>query len=132
MCPSVRISLADEPGYKYFALGQPGGVPSTVAGYALMGGGQDQDAAFQWMCDRAGGGDFVILRASGTDAYNSYIRNLCPALSSVETLIVTSRQGAGQPFVAEKIRIAAAVFITGGSQDRLHQFLEGHTGGRSY
>jgi cyanophycinase len=92
--------------------------------FALMGGGQDQDAAFRWMCDSAGG-NFVVLRASGTDAYNSYIRNLCPSLSSVETLIVTSREQAGQPSVAEKIRAAAAVFIAGGSQDNYVNFWRG-------
>lgn len=90
-----------------------------------MGGGTDQDAAFQWMCDRAGAGDFVVLRASGTDAYNPYIKNLCPALSSVETLIVTSRHGAGQPFVVDKIRTASAVFLAGGSQDNYINFWRG-------
>jgi cyanophycinase len=122
----LSISAADEPGYKYFALGQPSSaVRKTLAGYALMGGGQDQDAAFQWMCDHAGGGNFLVLRASGTDAYNPYIQKLCPALSAVETLIVSSRQGADHPFVAEKIRAAAAVFIAGGSQDNYVNFWKG-------
>src|SRR5690349_15264404 len=39
-------------------------------GVVLMGGGKDVDAAFQWMMGRSGGGDVVIIRASGTDAYN--------------------------------------------------------------
>jgi cyanophycinase len=123
---SLSLAAADEPGYKYIVLGQPSNsARKTVPGYALMGGGQDQDAAFQWMCEHAGGGNFLVLRASGTDAYNSYIRKLCPALSAVETLIVTSRQGAGQPFVAERIRAAAAVFIAGGSQDNYVNFWRG-------
>jgi cyanophycinase len=127
VCLSFQIPAAEELGYRYFAVGHPStGVASkTGRGFALMGGGQDQDAAFQWMCDRAGGGDFVVLRASGTDAYNPYIRNLCPALSSVETLVITSRVGAGQPFVAEKIRAAAAVFVAGGSQDNYINFWKG-------
>jgi len=126
ICPSFHISAAEEPGYKYFAVGEPSGVVrKTVPGSALMGGGQDQDSAFQWMCEHAGGGDFVVLRASGADAYNPYLRNLCPALNSVGTIIITSRQGAGQPFVAEKIRTAAAVFIAGGSQDNYINFWQG-------
>jgi cyanophycinase len=135
LLPELRICVclcliysaqAEEPGYKYFALGNPSGaISKTRPGYALMGGGTDQDAAFQWMCDRAGAGDFVVLRASGTDAYNSYIKNLCPALSSVETLIVTSRVGAGAPFVVEKVRTASAVFIAGGSQDNYINFWQG-------
>jgi len=80
-----------------------------------MGGGADQDAAFEWMCDRAGKGNFVVLRASGTDAYNPYIQKRCAALSSVETLIITSRTGANQAFVARKILAASALFIAGGS-----------------
>jgi len=87
-----------------------------------MGGGADQDAAFEWLCERAGNGNFVILRASGGDAYNPYVKKLCPALSAVETLIITSRSGANQPFVAERIRAASALFIAGGSQDNYINF----------
>src|SRR5450755_5074748 len=126
ICACLSSASAEDPGYKYFALGKPGGmVAKTTSGYALMGGGTDQDAAFQWMCERAGGGDFLVLRASGTDAYNPYIRKLCPGLNSVATLVITSRQGAGQPLVAEKIHTAAAVFISGGSQDNYINFWRG-------
>jgi len=38
-----------------------------------MGGGTDVDAAFEWMIERAGGGDFLVLRTTGTDAYDPYI-----------------------------------------------------------
>ncbi len=85
----------------------------------------DQDAAFRWMCKLAGRGNFLVLCASGTDAYNPYIKKLCPAIRSVGTLIVTSREGAAQPFVAEKIRGAAALFISGGSQDNYIHFWQG-------
>jgi cyanophycinase len=123
VCFALGIALAQDPGYKYFPVGQPlDAVSKTRPGFALMGGGTDQDAAFRWMCDRAGSGDFVVLRASGNDAYNPYIKQLCPALSSVQTLIVTSRLGAGQPFVVEKVRTASAVFIAGGSQDNYINF----------
>lgn len=42
------------------------------AGHALMGGGTDLDEAFRWLCDRADGGDLLVLRASGDDAYNAF------------------------------------------------------------
>jgi cyanophycinase len=127
ICSWWHSLAAEGPGYKYFSEGQPsGGVASkTTPGFALMGGGEDQDAAFQWMCGLAGGGNFVVLRASGTDAYNPYVRKLCPALGSVQTLIITSREGAGQPFVAETIRKASAVFLAGGSQDNYINFWKG-------
>ncbi|MGA8029976.1 MAG: cyanophycinase [Bryobacteraceae bacterium] len=96
-----------------------------ASGFALMGGGSDQDAAFRWMCERTLTGKFVILRASGTDAYNPYIRNVCPILSSVETLLITSREQSGQPAVTRKIRDAGALFIAGGSQDNYVNFWQG-------
>jgi hypothetical protein len=49
------------------------GQRKTGPGSVLMGGGTDVDAAFQWQIDHAGGGDFLVLRESGTDAYNDYI-----------------------------------------------------------
>lgn len=120
------LLCADDSGYAYLALGTPSGVVSkTTPGFALMGGGEDLDAAFQWMCGRAGSGDFLVLRASGTDAYNPYIKDLCPALSSVATLIITARTGAMDPFVAKKIRTASAVFLSGGSQDNYINFWQG-------
>jgi len=126
-CSYAWTAAAEGPGYKYFESGEPSAVvQKTTPGFALMGGGEDQDAAFQWMCGRAGeGGNFVVLRASGTDAYNPYVRKLCPGIGSVQTLIITSREGAGQPFVGETIRRASAVFIAGGSQDNYINFWKG-------
>jgi hypothetical protein len=65
---------ANEPGYEYYVDGDPADVTTVTApGLLLAGGSTDQDAAMQWMIGRSGGGDFVIIRASGTDAYNPYI-----------------------------------------------------------
>lgn len=102
--------------YQYFRLGAPTDVhvhPS--AGYALMGGGTDIDEAFRWLCNHADGGDFLVLRASGTDAYNPYIQPLCH-LNSVATLIIPTREAANEPFVAKTITNAAVIFISGGDQ----------------
>lgn len=80
-----------------------------------MGGGTDLDEAFRFLCNRASGGDFLILRASGDDAYNPYIRELC-RLNSVATLVIPSREAAAEPFVANAIHHASAIFIAGGDQ----------------
>jgi cyanophycinase len=114
---------AEGPRYKYFLTGSSNDASAkTTPGVALMGGGTDQDAAFQWMCDRTGGGDFLVLRASGSDDYNPYVRKLCPALNSVATILISSREGAAQPFVIDKIAKAEALFISGGSQDNYINF----------
>ncbi len=102
--------------YRYFRVGNPNDVTTKAQpGFALMGGGKDLDAAFRWLCQRAGGGDFLILRATGTDAYNPYIRDLCHA-NSVATLIIPNKAAATDPFVAETISKAEAIFISGGDQ----------------
>ncbi len=102
--------------YKYFRIGSQQDVATkTRAGYALMGGGTDLDEAFRWMCERAGGGDFLVLRATGDDDYNPYIQPLC-RLNSVATLILPSKEAANDPFVATTIAHAEAIFIAGGDQ----------------
>jgi cyanophycinase len=80
-----------------------------------MGGGSDLDEAFRWMCQKANGGDFLVLRATGDDAYNPYIAGLCK-LNSVSTLVIPDKQAATDPRVAEIIGQAEAVFISGGDQ----------------
>lgn len=94
------------------------------AGYALMGGGKDLDEAFRWLCDRADGGDLLVLRASGDDAYNPYIASLCK-LNSVATVIIPDREAALEPFVSAKVQTAAAIFISGGDQSKYTGFWRG-------
>lgn len=89
-----------------------------------MGGGTDLDEAFHWLCTRANGGDFLILRASGDDDYNPYVQKLCH-LNSVETLILPSRAAALDPFVAETIAHAEAIFIAGGDQAKYIRYWMG-------
>jgi cyanophycinase len=103
--------------YTYTRVGNSVDAIAPVSGgIVLMGGGTDVDAAFQWMCDRAVGGDFLIIRATGTDAYNPYVQTLCPGVNSVATLIVPTAAGANDPFVAATINAAEAIWIAGGDQ----------------
>ena len=87
----------------------------TSAGIVLMGGSKDVDAAIRWMINRASGGDFIIIRASGSTGYNDYIYSL-GNVNSVETLLIDSREKALHPEVGQRIREAEAVFIAGGDQ----------------
>ena len=111
--------------YQYIRLG--GKADSTaipVAGTAVMGGGKDLDEAFRWLCKKANGGDFLVLRARGDDDYNRYVNGLCK-LNSVATLIIPDRNAAQEPAVADIIRHAEAVFIAGGDQSRYVNFWRG-------
>lgn len=106
-------------GFQAFIVGNPADAqqsPSLSPGLVLMGGGTDVDAAFQWMCQKAGGGDFVVIRTTGTDAYNPYIQQLCPQMDSVETIIITTTTGANSAYVSSHIQNAEALWIAGGDQ----------------
>ena len=100
--------------YSYFRVGNANDITtSTTPGTVLMGGGTDVDAAFQWMCQRSGNGDFLVIRATGTDAYDPYIQQLCPNENSVATLIIPNRTAASDPFVISTIQSAEALWIAG-------------------
>ena len=113
------LHAASKTGFQSFIVGNAADAPPAPTlspGLVLMGGGTDVDAAFQWMCQRAGGGDFVVIRTSGTDAYNPYIQQLCPQMDSVETIIITSVTGANSSYVSSHIQNAEALWIAGGDQ----------------
>jgi cyanophycinase len=121
----VCIPSTSQPPYKYLRVGNSEDVSATPrSGFALMGGGKDLDEAFRWLCVRAGGGDFLILRASGAGDYNRYVQSLC-RLNSVATLVLPNRAAALDPFVENTIRHASAIFIAGGDQANYINFWMG-------
>ena len=111
----------------YFRVGTTGDATSVTlqGGVVLMGGSTDVDAAFQWMCARAAGGDFLVVRASGTDAYNPYIRNLCPSANSVATLIVDSVAAANSATNVGYVQKAELIWIAGGDQSNYINYWKG-------
>jgi cyanophycinase len=112
--------------YSYFRVGNANDVTtSTTSGAVLMGGGTDVDEAFQWMCDKGGNGDFLVIRATGTDAYNPYIEQLCPTINSVATLIIPTTTAANDAGVAAIIQKAEAIWIAGGDQSSYVNYWKG-------
>src|SRR5262249_4518574 len=61
----------------------------------------------------------------GTDAYNPYIEQLCPAENSVATLIIPDRTAVSDPFVISAIQNAEALWIAGGDQSNDINFWKG-------
>ena len=116
--------------YSYYVTGNTGdsvrSLPAASAGLALAGGGLDVDEVFKWMGAKVTGpatpgltrsiGDFLVIRATGTNAYNSYIDRLVPDLDSVATLIIPDLAAATHPDVKRIIREAESIFIAGGDQ----------------
>jgi cyanophycinase-like exopeptidase len=159
-CAGLGLALAGISGiadaggkpYSYFVTGNADAPVQTSApatpSYVLMGGGPDVDEAFRWMISRAGikpgsGGRFVVIRATGTDAYDPYIFYSDAAsttspkaadgwvggaslgLSSVETLVIPSVDAANDAFVNGIVGRANAVFIAGGDQSDYIRFWKG-------
>jgi cyanophycinase len=113
---AFAVNTAQAASYRYFRVGNKADVQTKAsAGVAMMGGGKDLDLAFAWLCNKGNHGDFLVLRATGNDDYNPYINGLCK-MNSVATLILSDRQSAQDPGVAEIIRNATVVFIAGGDQ----------------
>jgi cyanophycinase len=134
MSPSARSSgvfftfllaaspLAAARGYQHFLVGNPAAVaPPTRGLLVLQGGGTDVDQNYIAMGARSGGGDFVVIRASGAADYNPYIFELC-SCDSVATLVFEKRKASFDPFVLDTIRNAEALFIAGGDQSKYVKF----------
>jgi len=106
--------------YEYYVAGSPDDfIPDdgTVAGGLLLAGGDtDVAEAMEWMIAKSGGGDFVVIRCAGTDAYNPWIFKQLGGVDSCETIIFVKDQASYDPFVLDKIRSAEALFIAGGDQ----------------
>ena len=105
--------------WKYFRAGNPSdstAVPKPA--FVLMGGGE-QDPALKFLCERANGGDFLILRANTEDEYaqkvDEEIRALCP-LNSAATIVFSEREDSDDPKLVERISQAGAIYIAGGDQ----------------
>ena len=115
-------------------LGKVGSTTDRVAftsgGTVLMGGGTDVDAAIQWMIGKSGGGDVVVLRSTGTNAYNGYIFGL-GTVNSVQTLLINTTAEGDNACVGETIRRAERVFITGGNQQDYVNYFKGKAVGEA-
>jgi cyanophycinase len=123
----ASVVHAEKIPYTYLRVGSATDAQDVplAGGVALMGGYADVDAAFQWLCKRSPGGDFLVLRASGADDYNPYVQALCPAANSVATLVIPSLKAASHPDVAAIIRQADTLFIAGGDQSNYINYWTG-------
>jgi len=120
-------AYAQQPsGLQIFSIdaSEPRPAQAPQFGAALLGGGGDVDEAAKFLCDHSRGGEIVILRASGTDAYNPYFHQLCPN-NSVTTLLTTSAEGAADSRAIEHVRNAHVIFLAGGDQSNYVKFWVG-------
>lgn len=97
-------------------------------GVCMMGGMTENDDAMIWFLQKANGGDVVVVRSSGSDGYNNYMYSgLGVQVNSVETLVITSAEGATHPYVLDKIAQAEAIWFAGGNQANYINFFKDNT-----
>jgi cyanophycinase-like exopeptidase len=110
-----------------FSIGQSytsyftGNVKDTVCtptgGVCLMGGATENDEAMKWFLKRANGGDVLVLRATGSNGYNSYFYSqLGVKINSVESIVCSNTNVATETYILEKISKAEAIWFAGGDQ----------------
>lgn len=91
----------------------------TYGGSVLMGGASENDNAMRWFLDRSGGGDILILRASGSDGYNNYLfSGLGKTVNSVESIVFKNALAASDPYILKQIKNAEAIWLAGGDQSK--------------
>jgi cyanophycinase len=113
--------------YQYSRYGDKDDISTpTLPGVALLGGGLGgASEALQWLCNKSGGGDFLILNAENSgDLLVHMVASECNE-HSVAVLTVPSREAARDPFVSEVIGQAEAIFIDGGIQENYVKFWMG-------
>ncbi len=121
-------SPANAQAYQSFVTGDTADVVTpTKGGIVLSGGAGEVDEAMRWFLQQSGGGDIVVLRASGEDGYNDYLfSELGETVNSVQSFVLPSLAAANAPYVAYKIRQAEGLWLAGGDQaDYVNWWKEG-------
>lgn len=118
----TTITLGDA--YDHYRTGSDADVsPATTGGLLLAGGGTDQPDAFRWLIAHAGGGDIVVLRASGADGYHSFVMRI-GRVDSIESFVVKSREAASDATLLGRLNRAEAIFLAGGDQSKYVTFFK--------
>ena len=111
------VFTASAQSYTSYFTGNPVDSPAIpLGGTCMMGGASEFDPAMQWFLDRANGGDVLVLRASGSDGYNDYMYSDLGGVNSVETIRFNNASAATDPYVADRIQKAEAIWFAGGDQ----------------
>ena len=90
-------------------------------GVCLMGGASESDDAMMWFLGRAGGGDVLVLRASGSDGYNNYMySDLGVDIHRVTTVVCQAPSASYNDEVLALVEGAEAIWFAGGDQADYH------------
>ena len=113
----VPVILSAQSYISYFTGDTSDVTPTSAGGTVLMGGATENDNALRWFLQRANGGDVVVIRASGSNGYNNYLySSLGVSVNSVQSIVTPDLASANDPYVAQQVRNAEALWMAGGDQ----------------
>ena len=121
----VSLSTSTAQNYTSYLTGDPTDliVENYQSGLLLAGGATDDDNGMIWFLNRGGGGDVLVIRASGSDGYNDYLyEELGVNVNSVETIVFHNANAANDEYVLQQIADAELLFIAGGDQYDYYQY----------
>lgn len=110
-------------GYDYYLSCEPARrTESATPAILLIGGSESgsdgEDAATKWFLERAGRGDYLVIRYDEIGEQADWIcNNYQSEISSAAELSIFTRKAANKREVARRIRRAEALFIAGGDQN---------------
>jgi cyanophycinase-like exopeptidase len=115
---SQGLLLWGQGAYTSYLTGNSNDLVTTPSGgVCLMGGASESDDAMRWFLQRSGGGDILVLRASGSNGYNNYFYSqLGVTVNSVESIVFNNATAAQSTYIHEKIMKAEAIWFAGGDQ----------------
>jgi cyanophycinase-like exopeptidase len=117
------IGLSGQTYTSYFTGNAADKVTSANGGVVLMGGATESDDAMRWFLNRANGGDILVLRASGSDGYNTYLyTELGVEVNSVESIVFKNRSASNENYILDKIKKAEGIWLAGGDQSKYVDF----------
>jgi cyanophycinase len=103
-------------GYRSWIRGNPRDAHVTTTGGAMLeGGAVDIRPAWAWFLERAGYGDIVIICATCGKGYDPWVFRT-HEVDSVQTLRITKRRAAFDPYVVGTVASADGIFFAGGDQ----------------
>lgn len=120
----VQAAWGQSSAYSSYFTGDTSDVVTNVeGGICLMGGATENDSAMVWFLRQSGGGDILVIRASGSNGYNQYLySDLGVSVNSVETIVFNDASASNNAYILKRIQQAEAIWIAGGDQSVYKQY----------
>ena len=114
----LSVIAATAQNYTSYFTGDTSDVTTPTIGVTvLMGGATEHDSAMVWFLEHSGGGDIVVLRASGSNGYNDYMYSqLGVNVNSVQTIVCNNALASNDAYVIHQLMNAEALWFAGGDQ----------------